>query len=271
MKTLILVSLFSSLLNFIIASTDVRIYHQQIDQEFQIFVDNDNFCTISVKLNFNLENMVSSKGNYRIFLIPAKSFNYEITSLKVIDSFKRSRFNYNYNWNYGNVKLNKYDINYNYSLPFEKGKGFKIAQGYNNRKGSHKGVNALDFWMPIGSKVCASREGIVIKTEASHTKNCFKKKCAKYNNYVIVKHTDGTFSNYLHLDTNRVVVKEGEKIEKGQLLGYSGNTGYSGGPHLHFSVYIPRLGKNDYLETYFLTQKNKLEILKESSFYKREF
>jgi hypothetical protein len=56
---------------------------------------------------------------------------------------------------------------------------------------------------------------------------------------IIVFHNDGTFSQYAHFKKDGIVVKEGDTLKKGQLIGYSGNTGQSTEPHLHFVVYKP--------------------------------
>lgn len=57
------------------------------------------------------------------------------------------------------------------------------------------------------------------------------------------QHSDETLATYSHLKQNGVVVKVGEMIKRGQLLGYSGKTGYAQGPHLHFIVYRASDGK----------------------------
>ena len=55
-------------------------------------------------------------------------------------------------------------------------------------------------------------------------------------NYVNIRHSDGTLGNYYHLKQGGSAVKIGDKVKKGQLIAYSGNTGYTTAPHLHFSV-----------------------------------
>ena len=58
----------------------------------------------------------------------------------------------------------------------------------------------------------------------------------------LVRHGDATLANYAHLKKDGAVVKVGDTIEAGDLIGYSGNTGFSSGPHLHFSVFKTRNG-----------------------------
>ena len=55
-----------------------------------------------------------------------------------------------------------------------------------------------------------------------------------FGNGVIIKHSDGSYSSYAHMST--ISVSEGDYVKKGQPIGVSGSSGYSGGPHLHFTI-----------------------------------
>ena len=100
---------------------------------------------------------------------------------------------------------------------------------------SHSGVKgryAMDIAMPEGTPIVASRSGLVVKTENSQT----GRGTNPSGNFVRLLHDDGTMSVYLHLKRGSVQVREGQRINTGQLLALSGNTGNSTGPHLHFVV-----------------------------------
>ncbi len=58
----------------------------------------------------------------------------------------------------------------------------------------------------------------------------------------MVRHVDGTVARYIHLKKNGVLVRLGNKVRQGQKIALSGNTGQTGGPHLHFDV--QRCGPN---------------------------
>ena len=145
------------------------------------------------------------------------------------------------------------DENYIYDLPYAKGKMFAIMQGYNGAY-SHKNQNALDFDMPEGTKVLAAREGVVMLIKQNSNTGCESEICAKDANFINILHSDGTMASYVHLKFNSLKVKRGDKVEKGQVIALSGNTGWSSGPHLHFVCTSPlRKGKITTLKTLFRT------------------
>jgi len=124
-----------------------------------------------------------------------------------------------------------------------------------NRSG-HYGT---DMAVTVGTPIVATSDGVVanycksitgslknntlkVDTTYRNTDQRCKNGYGNYKNgnYVFINHSNGYTTQYLHL--NKVFVKSQQAIKKGQLLGYSGNTGSSSGPHLHFSV--KKLGLN---------------------------
>ena len=57
------------------------------------------------------------------------------------------------------------------------------------------------------------------------------------HNYVFIQHEDGTLAFYAHLMQDGVEVEVGDEVEAGDFIAYAGNSGLTGGPHLHFGVY----------------------------------
>ncbi|ANH83341.1 hypothetical protein A8C56_22250 [Niabella ginsenosidivorans] len=125
---------------------------------------------------------------------------------------------------------------YIYDLPYPKGVMHTLVQGYFTHF-THKRRAALDFKMPIGSAVCAARDGIVIKTKSNGNRGGIKSADRPYANYIIIRHADSTQAGYWHLQRNGVLVHVGDRVKKGQMIAYSGNTGYTYFPHLHFIVW----------------------------------
>ncbi len=95
--------------------------------------------------------------------------------------------------------------------------------------GSHNGV---DFGTPIGTTVKALASGIVAGTGDTDL-DCRR---VSFGRWVLIKFNNGLAATYGHLSV--IGVKAGDKVDAGQIIGYSGNTGYSTGPHVHISVYV---------------------------------
>jgi len=89
------------------------------------------------------------------------------------------------------------------------------------------GHNGIDFSAKRGTPIYASAPGTVIISRNSGWNG-------GYGNYVVIKHGNGTQTLYAHL-TN-AIVSPGQEVSRGQVIGYSGNTGKSTGAHLHFEV-----------------------------------
>jgi hypothetical protein len=132
----------------------------------------------------------------------------------------------------GRVKPNN---SYIYNLPFAKGSKFLLIQAYNISM-SHKNELSLDFKMHKGSKICAAREGVVEGMRKDSDMGGLKDEYLSKGNHVIIRHTDGSVAYYWHLQKDGALVNVGDTVQKGQLIGYSGNTGYTAFPHLHFQV-----------------------------------
>ena len=105
-------------------------------------------------------------------------------------------------------------------LPIKDG---KITCEYKRRgkmwsKGYHSGC---DFAVPVGTEVLAVADGTVANANWGKA----------YGTQIVQTLPDGTFFIYAHL--SKSLVKPGDKISKNQVIGKSGNTGNSSGPHLH--------------------------------------
>jgi murein DD-endopeptidase MepM/ murein hydrolase activator NlpD len=126
-----------------------------------------------------------------------------------------------------------------YRVPFEPGTGWRVDQGFQGRY-SHQHRQsryALDFGVPVGTPVLAAREGVVMQVQDDYRGNGQDLEgFAHRANFVRILHDDGTMAMYAHLEYYGVGVKPGQRVAVGTLLGLSGNTGYSTGPHLHFAV-----------------------------------
>ena len=94
--------------------------------------------------------------------------------------------------------------------------------------GTHNGV---DFRASVGTPVKAMADGIIAGTNDTDLQ------CSgvSFGKLILIKYDNGLASTYGHLSLIKVSV--GDRVLRGQIVGYSGNTGYSTGPHLHVSIY----------------------------------
>ena len=150
---------------------------------------------------------------------------------------RQGRYRIAYDWTVGSRDA-VHDDSQVYRLPYAPGRSYRVLQGYGSRF-SHTGLEefAVDFRMPEGTPVHAAREGIVARTEESHSRGCWEDGCGDYANYIVILHDDLTTGEYYHLQQDGVLVEPGERVLAGQRIGLSGNTGHTTVPHLHFAVY----------------------------------
>ncbi len=146
------------------------------------------------------------------------------------------------------------DTSYVYALPFEPGKKYRVIQGYFSRY-THKERAALDFNLKKGTNITAARDGVVTRVKEDGTLGGLKKKYRSHGNNIIIQHADGSRAGYWHLQHNGAVVKVGDSVKKGQVIGLSGKTGYAMIPHLHFLVWKFDNGQWQQVATRFETNK----------------
>lgn len=215
----------------------------------QIIATNEEYVPCSVIVTFNLENMEVVEPNNDTLTVPPRSelLLYELRPVKNSRSYG---YGYDYQFAHGDVKMRPYDSSYVYELPFAAGESHRVAQGYGG-KFSHAGEAALDFTMAEGTAVHAARGGTVVRVIDKWYQHCPEPRCSDYNNVIEILHEDGTYADYAHLKQSGAVVTVGQQVEKGELIGYSGRTGYSSGPHLHFGVYRQSWERHEHLPTLF--------------------
>ncbi len=106
----------------------------------------------------------------------------------------------------------------------------RVASGYGYRKDPftkkprmHWG---MDFTAPRGTPIYATGDGIVKRAD---------NRAAGFGNHVRIDHGFGYVSLYAHM--SKYKVKRGQKVKRGEIIGYVGNTGRSAGPHLHYEIF----------------------------------
>ena len=104
---------------------------------------------------------------------------------------------------------------------------FAAAGAYNG-----KGHNGIDFAASIGTPLKAALTGTVLGTGNTDS----VRGCYSFGKWVMIRHPNGINTMYAHL--SQVIVATGQSVGTGEIVGYSGETGYATGPHLHFGVYV---------------------------------
>jgi murein DD-endopeptidase MepM/ murein hydrolase activator NlpD len=249
--------------NVLIITSEIR-----GDEEYYTFKNLETY-DITVTMNFShMQNVQSSvRMPYTRSLAGGET---------VVHPFKLTLKNRSAGWNYrfafhwipGNV-AGRHNDSYTYRLPYPSGKSFLVLQGFNGRF-SHFGNDqyCIDWDMPVGTPVLASRGGVVTGARGIHDGSGTDEGYRDRNNYVMIKHDDGTVGEYCHFKMGGVTVKVGQRVSEGDLIGYSGNVGYSTQPHLHFGVYKANDGfSKRTFPIKFKTTSSRREILKERKSY----
>jgi murein DD-endopeptidase MepM/ murein hydrolase activator NlpD len=237
-KIILILSIF---ITSIYAKKSVYTYSKSSKDEINIFLVNNNLFDITYKYNATIKNLISATELPIINSLKAKSQT-KIATFFIMDN--RYKLSSHYSWVVGN----KYAIHnnfYRYRLPYKINSSQVVTQGFNGSF-SHKGNSqyAVDFGMKKGTKIYASRSGIVVDIKNDGNKHGKSKAFAKYANYITIKQDDGTYAKYVHLQKDGVKVHLGQNIKRGEFIGLSGNTGYTNGAHLHFVVFKAKDNKS---------------------------
>ena len=132
------------------------------------------------------------------------------------------------------IKNNKDESKNIYSLPFDSTLELKPEPAPAHYKSMK---NCLDFAMPEGTPVLAAFDGEVIEVVCKFVNGGGDEFLRPKANLIRLKHENDEYSEYVHLKYKGANVEVGQKVKQGDLIGYSGSTGFSTYPHLHFGVY----------------------------------
>lgn len=130
-----------------------------------------------------------------------------------------------------------------YNLPVDESSPWQLGQIFHGGFSHSDEQNryAVDLIAPIGTPVLAARGGVVMQVQSGFDRaGLDKDKYGERANYIRILHDDGSMGLYAHLKQDGVMVRVGQTVSLGQLIGYTGNTGFSSGPHLHFCVQVNR-------------------------------
>jgi murein DD-endopeptidase MepM/ murein hydrolase activator NlpD len=234
-----------------------------------IIAANNTMADITVFLDVKGENIKTSKAVPLTVIVPARSKKNRLLKVSRNAAGRKWRYSYNYEYGFGDASA-EHDDKYIYRLPYKAGDSYEVSQSFGGKFSHQKGLHySVDFLMPEGTPVCAARDGTVVAVKSSSDVGGPSAKFKRAGNYVYVLHADRTLGVYLHFKKGGVSVDPGERVRRGQLIGHSGNTGWSKRPHLHFSVHSvfreDELGKSFPLR--FATKMGTLKLLSEGKSY----
>jgi murein DD-endopeptidase MepM/ murein hydrolase activator NlpD len=218
-------------------NTGFRVTQEKSADGVTLIMQSDYCVEYTVTLEATLKNMTSSRplpftvdaGGRRSFVL---------ARFKQTDRSRSWDYNFYYHWEYGGRRQST-DNDADYAMPFGPGR-YVVLQGprgtYSHFAGSGS-ENAVDWDVPEGTIVCAAREGRVVGVRDDSKVSGTDPKFKPLGNYVIIKHADGTFADYHHLQPGGAMVKLGDQVKVGQPIALSGQTGFASKPHLHFAVF----------------------------------
>ncbi len=198
-------------------------YSGPIEVEFSLLDQENIRSTPSLPARFVVENGISDT----LFSITGEN------------QFKSWQYTLQYRYTLGDPRAS-HQNSATYMPPLAPGARFAISQSFGGQFSHQDDQNhfAVDIVMPEYSPVHAARSGVVMNVEDdfynSGTHQAYKSRA----NSIRILHGDGSMAVYAHLALEKARVYPGQNVGAGQLIGYSGNTGYSTGPHLHFAVQV---------------------------------
>ena len=236
------------------------------DSSIKIYAKSNADFEQSVKLNLTYKGIKLSESVPIVKVLPPQTKLYFVTLTPV----KGESYSYKYEYTYISGDVNGvHNDAHVYQLPFRKGTECLVGQSYLERP-THMNQYAVDFNMEIGTEICAARDGTVTRVVQHNNKGCPREDCSRYNNFILVKHSDGSVADYSHIKKNGAMVKVGDRVKAGQPIALSGDTGWASGPHLHFEVYVMRFEGQKSERIQFHLDEKTVGIPKTMEKYKQE-
>jgi murein DD-endopeptidase MepM/ murein hydrolase activator NlpD len=217
----------------------VQLLQRGEERHPQFYIRNDYSGPVEAEIEFSQhDNVTATPDLPRRFVIqPGESDTlFKVSAIKEFDGWQLS---VKYRYIIGQP-LPNYHSTTGYLPPLAPNASFQISQGFNGSFSHTDEQNkyAVDIAMPVGTPVYAARAGMVMEVDDDFFKSGTNADYSSEANNIRILHNDGAMSVYAHLELEKAQVYPGLTVAAGQLIGYSGNTGFSSGPHLHFAVQI---------------------------------
>ncbi len=211
-------------------------------REVDFWLSSSRVCPVTVSTELRGTNILSLDSAPVVSSLP-RAGNKKVFTRSVGDTGKPWDLSFRFYAQCGTLGA-RHSAEAIYDLPISPGHRVRVSQGFRGAA-SHQGVAdeyAVDFELAENTPVFAAREGVVVEVVQKFGVGG-PRAPEREVNVVRVEHADHTVGEYAHLRREGAAVVPGQRVKRGELLAYSGNSGKSGGPHLHFAVHVPISGK----------------------------
>lgn len=210
-----------------------------VDNELRILAKNEFFAPVEVFLALDkVSNVQLPEGEQVMRWIVDPRSELELMALSATGSDRIPEADFRFVSLHGDPR-SKHTPERPYRAPYSVARRYSITQAFPDAI-THNTVDsryAVDIAMPIGTDIHAAREGVVFEVASTNFRGGTDQALDPPSaNIVRILHDDGTHAVYAHLNWNSIRVQPGDKVERGEYIADSGNTGFSSGPHLHFAV-----------------------------------
>ncbi len=212
-----------------------------------VAVNRDPWAPWHGRLDFPLLNNMKASAPLPARVVVGPGGRAEVCSLSPLDPSRGGGYESSFLTGMGDPDARP-DSSFAYVFPWQNGLKHLVIQGYFGPY-THQDCRCLDFDLAEGSPICAARGGVVVKVKQDSNTGGPGPQFEPWANVVEILHSDGTWATYAHLRWHGARVRVGQRVKRGQVIGFSGHTGQADGPHLHFEVDKATWGRETGVET----------------------
>jgi murein DD-endopeptidase MepM/ murein hydrolase activator NlpD len=220
-------------------SPEIDVTHEFVGRAVELVAHNESYAPIELVVNFKtIRGLEFPHPDQSLtWVVPART-DLPLLALELLENETAPFLEYQYQYLAGDPAA-RHRPGQAYRVPFAIATDHPVTQAFPEvathvTRDSHY---AVDVAMPIGTDIMAARGGVVFDIAASNFRGGLDPvRDGPSANVIRILHDDGTYAIYAHLNTNSIRVRPGDRVQRGQYIADSGNTGFSSGPHLHFAV-----------------------------------